>query len=159
MNDSMPPFLDDGLSVYAKARATLTFFEGEIGKLLHAALDERAKWPFLETHKISRAKGDKTAGENGYWVECGIEAFSHRKEQVAIGCGVWWRAVDASNAVVYGCFYKPADKLMFAFPQQDQGIHSFDRFGRTHLYLPVTKSTEIGGFINMVLDELLQRLK
>jgi len=158
MNETLPPFLDNGLSVYAKARDTIAFFEQEIGKLLFATLERRESWPFLETHRISRPKGDKTTGENGYWIQCDIEAVSHSKEEINIECGIWWRASENNHPIIYGCFQKPESRLIFSWPHQENGIYSFCAWKRTHLYLHVTKSMEVGDDLNRILDELLKLL-
>lgn len=159
MNDTMRPFLDEGLTAYAKARATLTFFEEEIGKLLSATLGRREEWPFSERVKTSRPKGDKSEGQAGYWVTCNIEALTRSKEQVFIECGIWWNAPEGSNPIVFACFHKPENIRRFAGPKQEQGIYSFNYWDKTHLYVPVATTEEIGGALKRVLDELLQQLK
>lgn len=159
MNDTRQPFLDDGLNVYAKARATLTFFEDEIGKLLLAAVERREKWPFLESHKIFQPKSGGT-GPVGYWVAMPIKGLSHRKELFEIDCGVWWNALKNQSPIIYASFTgEPKRVLKFSWINQRQGINSFDRFSRTFLYLPLLKSTDIEDALNQVLDELLKQLK
>ena len=63
MNETMKPFLNEGLRFYAQARATMTFFEAEISKLLLNAVEQREEWPFLESHKVIQPKPDKGAGQ------------------------------------------------------------------------------------------------
>jgi hypothetical protein len=160
MNETMQPFLDDGLSVYAKAKATLTFFEAEIGKLLSKAVERRGQWPYLESHKLSPP--EPGGGDSGdYWIVMFVEGSSHRKEQVKIECGIWWNAVDDNgNPIVFGCFHGPENIITVpSWEKQEQGIASFNRWGRKHLYLPITKSTNIRDSLNQVLDELLKQLK
>jgi hypothetical protein len=159
MNETMQTFLDEGLDVYAKARATLTFFEDEIGGLLSTAVERREEWPLLETHKILRPEWDEGDGQDGYWVLLNIEAFSHRKEQVVIECGIWWNAFENVNPIIYGCFHEPKNNLIFSWTKQEQGIQTFIYWEKRHLYLPVTKSTDIRDALNKVLDELLKQLK
>jgi len=160
MNDATQPFLDDGLNVYSKARATLTFFEEEIGKLLLAAAEQREKWQFLKSHKICQPKPDKGAGQLGYWVAMNIEGLSDRDEKAVIDCGVWWNALKNVSPIVYVNFlHEPKRVVKFSWAKEKQGIKSFDRWNRTFLYLPVLKSVDIGDSLNLLLDELLKQLK
>ena len=161
MNEFMTPFLCEGLSVYAEARATITFFEEEIAKLLMDAVGSRENWPFLESRKISQAKSDKGIGQNGYWVAMDIEGLSpHRKDIVMIDCGVWWNVVKNENPIIYASFTgDPKNGLQFLWPKKEQKIKSFDKWNRTFLYLPGSKSADIGDSLNQLLDELLKQLK
>ena len=160
MNDTMQPFLDDGLIVYSKARATLTFFEEEIGKLLLAAAEQREKWPFLKSHKICQPKSDKGVGQLGYWVAMDIEGASDRNEKVEIDCGVWWNALKNVSPIIYVNFSPESERAVkFSWIKDKQGIKSFDRWNRTFLYLSLLKPADIGDSLNLLLDELLKELK
>lgn len=160
MNEPMKPFLLEGLSVYAEARATIAFFEQEICKLLQDAAELREDWPFLKSKKICQPKSEKGAGQLGYWVAMAIEGTSHRGEPIEIDCGVWWNALRNGGPIIYASFTgEPKRVLTFSWTKQEDGIKSFDRFGRTFLYISALKSTDIGGSLNQILDELLKQLK
>jgi len=158
MDDSMNSFLNDGLGVYAKARATLALFEVEIGKLISASVQHRERWSSLRIGKTSQPTRDKGFEPDGYWMYIKIEALSHRQEQVVIECGIWWNATVNCNAIIYGCFHQPGRIMAFPWKKEQSGIESFNRWNKTHLYLPVEKNTEIDGVLNQILDQLLIQL-
>ena len=80
MNEDTKPFLSEGLTVYSEARATLTFFEQEIIKLLSNAIDRRGQWLPLKNHRVKWIEADRSLGQAGYWVEIIIEGLSQREE-------------------------------------------------------------------------------
>jgi hypothetical protein len=159
MNEAMQPFLNDGLNVYVKAKATIAFFEQEITELLLAGARRRQKLPCLDSHKISRCKSNGD-GSYGHWIAIFFEGLSHLKEPVKIDCGVWWNSPEKDEPIVYASFYEePKRVLVFSGNEKAQEIKSFVSYNRTYLYLPASKATDIGDSLNRILDELLKQLR
>ncbi|HEY1663860.1 MAG TPA: hypothetical protein VGI03_15690 [Verrucomicrobiae bacterium] len=160
MNKDTKPFLNDGLNVYPEARATLTFFEQEVGKLLSTAVARREGWEPLKNHKVNSPKVDGTSGQGGYWVAMFAEGMSASNEMVKIDFGIWWQAIEGfDQPIVYASFYEIPERLIkFKWNHDKQDIRCFERWNRSFLYLPVTDSDDIGLLLNMVLNELLKLL-
>jgi len=159
MNEETKPFLKQGMNVYAQARETLAFFEQEMIKLLSGVIERREKWHSLKDRKVF-TEADRTRGQLGYWVAAEIRGRSQRDEQVKIDCGIWWMALqDDDSPIVYASFTDtPKRLLQFSWNRSEKNIRSFDRWGRTFLYLPASDPADIGKSLNRLLDELLKQM-
>ena len=154
----MNPFLDEGLSVYAEAKASIAFFERELVKRLREAAVQRNKMPFLKSHEV--IPPEPGGGDGEFWVSMVTKGVSLRSESVDIDCGVWWNSPENKDAIIYASFYtEPKRVLKFSWTNQENGIKSFDRWERTFLYLPGSKVSDVGNSLNNLLDNLLKQLE
>ena len=159
MSVNVKSFLQEGVELYSEARTTLAAFDGEIEKLLWAAVQGRQQWSPLKNQRIQKPKSDGGRGDIGWWVATLIRGTSPRGEEVDIECGLWWSAPGMRKPMIFASFYKePKRVLQFQWPKGKQGIESFTLWDKTYLYLPVPKPVEIEGPLNSLLDALLTQL-
>jgi len=164
MQPEMKSFLQEGLTQYAKAKSTISAFEEQVALLLRAAVAgrEKQRWSPLRSVELGRPSPGGGSGADGYWISMYITGKSQRHGDAAIDCGMWWNsnAPDISETIIYADFYdKPKCVVSFSWHGNKKGIHSFERWGRTHLCLPVRKSLEVADPLNRLLDALLEQLR
>lgn len=160
MRPKMKPFLEAGLTQYAKAKSTIAAFEDEVERRLKATVEGRGKrWSPLTSVKCGRPRSGSGSGGEGYWISAYITGKFERHEDAAIDCGLWWNAPNISEPIIYADFYnQPKRVAKFSWDGNKKGVRSFDRCGRTHLYLPIPKSLEVADRLNRLLDALLKQL-
>src|SRR2546423_1474583 len=125
-----------------EAQNTLGAFEREIGKLLKATLETRKRWAPLKHYDIGMPSAG--GGQYGWWVAVGITGQSSRREEAEVECGLWWNAPPIEEPIIYAGFYKGPKRVQkLLWHRGKQGILSFERWGRTFLYVPVPESVEI----------------
>jgi hypothetical protein len=162
MATEMKLFLRQGIRLYSDAQHTLAAFEQEMEKLLKTAVQSRSRWsPLKKYHMESPFSGGDNPRGIGWWVEMDVTGRSSRGEEVRIDSGLWWDAPPERGArILYTSFRKqPKRVLRFKWPAGKQGISSFDKFGRTFLYVPMPNSGEIEKPLNHLLDALLVQLR
>lgn len=158
----MRPFLQEGLKQYVKAMNTIAAFETQAGLLLKAAVERRQKkrWSPLKGVRFGRPSPGGGSGGDGYWISIAITGKSQRDGEAEIDCGLWWKAPDISEPIIYAEFYyKPKRVMKFSWDGKKKGIRSFEGWGRTFLYLPIPQSLEVEGPLNWLLDALLKQLR
>lgn len=162
MRRELKPFLEEGLTQYANAKYTIAAFEGEVARLLKAAVEgrERRRWSPLKSLLLGRPSPGGGSGGYGYWIAVYVTGKSQHHGDAAIDCGLWWNAPTVSEPIVYAEFYeKPKRVVNFSWDRNKKGIRSFEGSGRTVLYLPVPKSLEVADPLNRLLDALLKQLR
>lgn len=165
MHPEMKSFLEEGLRQYVKAKNTIAAFEVQVADLLEAAVRgrEKQRWSPLSSVELGRrASLGGGSGGDGYWISMYITGKSQRHGDAAIDCGLWWNwnAPNISEPIIYADFFnKPKRVVKFSWDGYRKGVHSFERWGRAHLYLPIPKSLEVAGPLNRLLDALLGQLR
>ena len=160
MNTDMLPFLQEGLHQYIEAKQTVAAFELKLGDLLRETVTTRTRWSPLKQKQVGRGLSVAGNSSDGYWIAASIQGSAPRNGEVAIDCGFWWTPDNFEKPIIYVGFYlKPKRVVNFKWSSKKRGIGSFERYGRTFLYVPFPKSFEIEQPLNQLLDALLEQLR
>jgi hypothetical protein len=159
MKTKMESFLGQGVSLYSEAQTTILAFESEMKKVLRTAVEGRTRWTPLTNHRIHSPSFGGGSGDWSWWGCISIDGRSPRRGAAEIDCGLWWNSPASERPIIYASFYiRPKSVLAFSWNRRDKHISSFNRFGRTFLYLPFFRTTEIKDSLNCLLDALLSQL-
>lgn len=152
MKPEMKTFLEDGLRLYSDAMDVVESFKAEMEKLLKSAIDKRTQW---EPMKDCRRKKPAWGGEGERWVYIMIEGKPARGREIQIECGLWWKAPPTTDPIVYTGVFFDDKRVKLDWKGGTDGIHSFEFYEGTYLYLPIPSSIEIDGPANRLLDAVL----
>ncbi|MDD5306021.1 MAG: hypothetical protein PHU25_01750 [Deltaproteobacteria bacterium] len=159
------PFLQEGISRYADAKATLRHFEQEMTDRLIEVIQKKNDWT---TYRKERGKQAVVSGSLRKRTESakpritvhvsGHVVVNNKKTKAKIVVALQWEPNFADKPfIVFARFFKCPDYLQrFDAPQESsRGVRSYKaNEKKTHLYVVPDENMDLRKVVNLLLDEL-----